>query len=109
MSIKYTQATLDKIVKVLEEGGYVLRLEKGNFNSGYCVLEHKKVVVVNKFLDMEGRINTLMDILSLLKIDSHTLSAESKKIYEKALKEADGKSLEEDNSDNPQEGKQENQ
>lgn len=87
MPIKYSQAVLDKIIKLLEEAGYELRFEKGNFNSGFCILEHKKVVVVNKFLDLEGRINTLSDILSLLKIDPNMLSAESRKLYEQAIKE----------------------
>jgi hypothetical protein len=91
MAIKYTQSTLDKIEKVLDEGGYVLRFEKGTFNSGYCVLEHKKVVVVNKFLDLEGRINTLMDILGLLRLEPHALSPESQKIYALAAKESAGK------------------
>lgn len=87
MPIKYSQAVLDKIIKLLEEAGYELRFEKGNFNSGFCILEHKKVVVVNKFLDLEGRISTLSDILSLLKIDPNMLSAESRKLYEQAIKE----------------------
>ncbi|TAN17183.1 MAG: hypothetical protein EPN37_06925 [Chitinophagaceae bacterium] len=87
MPIRYSQAVLDKIIKLLDEAGYELRFEKGNFNSGFCILEHKKVVVVNKFLDLEGRINTLSDILSLLKIDPNMLSAESRKLYEQAIKE----------------------
>lgn len=88
MPIKYSQAILDKMIKLLNEAGYELRFEKGNFNSGFCILEHKKVVVVNRFLDLEGRINTLSDIIPLLKIDPNMLSVESKKLYELALKEA---------------------
>lgn len=88
MPVKYSQTVLDKTIKLLEEAGYELLFEKGNFNSGYCILEHKKVVVINKFLDLEGRINTLSDILSLLKIDTNMLSPESKKLYEQAIKES---------------------
>ncbi|MBL0054097.1 MAG: hypothetical protein IPP29_22730 [Bacteroidetes bacterium] len=43
-----------------------MRYEKGNFKSGYCVLETKKVVVVNKFVTLENKINTLVEILNLL-------------------------------------------
>ena len=93
MAIKYTQATLDKIIKVLDEVGYVLRFEKGNFNSGYCILEHKKVVVVNKFLDMEGRINTLSDILVLMNINKELLSPDSVKMVSLLEKEAEAKTL----------------
>lgn len=91
MPVKYTQATLDKVIKTLDEIGYVVRFEKGNFNSGYCILEHKKVVVINKFLDLEGRINTLLDILAGMEIDKNTMSEASQRMYEQALSEAAGK------------------
>jgi len=79
--MKYTQTTLDKLQAVVEESGYVLRYEKGTFQSGYCVLEDKKVVVLNKFLQTEGRINTMLDLIPHLAINTELLSEESKKIY----------------------------
>lgn len=79
--MKYTQTTLDKLQKIVEEAGYVLRYERGTFQSGYCILEDKKVVVLNKFLQLEGRINTLIDLIPQLAIDSENLSEESKRIY----------------------------
>ena len=79
--MKYTQTTLDKLEKITDEAGYVLRYERGTFQSGYCILESKKVVVLNKFLQIEGRINTLVDILPQLDINSDQLSEESKKLY----------------------------
>jgi len=82
MTIKYNPTTLDKFEKVVEESGYVLRYERGTFQSGYCILEQKKVVVLNKFLQTEGRINTLLDLIPQLKIDTSVLTPESKKLYE---------------------------
>lgn len=79
--MKYTQTTLDKLEAVVEESGYVLRYERGNFQSGYCILEARKVVVLNKFLQVEGRINTMLDLIPLLEINREMLSDESKKIY----------------------------
>jgi hypothetical protein len=79
--MKYTQSTLDKLEKIVEEAGYVLRYERGTFQSGYCILEQKKVVVLNKFLQTEGRINTLLDLIPLLEIRFELLSEESKKLY----------------------------
>jgi hypothetical protein len=79
--MKYTQATLDKLETIVEEAGYVLRYERGTFQSGYCILEERKVVVLNKFLQIEGRINTLFDLISQLAINTRLLSEESKKIY----------------------------
>jgi hypothetical protein len=83
--MKYNQTALDKIEKVLDEAGYVVRYERGNFQSGYCILEDRKVVVLNKFLQLEGRINTLIDIVPQLSIQAELLSPEAKKVYEEIL------------------------
>ncbi|MFZ9661156.1 MAG: hypothetical protein ACO29O_04695 [Chitinophagaceae bacterium] len=87
MSIKFNPVTLSKVEKMIEEAGYVIRYERGTFQSGYCILEQKKVVVLNKFLQTEGRINTLIDILPILDIKSDLLSAEQKKLYEELMAE----------------------
>ncbi|HZJ60018.1 MAG TPA: hypothetical protein VFD24_07060 [Chitinophagaceae bacterium] len=79
--MKYTQSTLDKLEKIVGEAGYVIRYERGTFQSGYCILEQKKVVVLNKFLQTEGRINTLIDLIPQLDIQPGTLSEDSKKIH----------------------------
>ena len=79
--MKYTQSTLDKLEKIVDEAGYVTRYERGTFQSGYCILEQKKVVVLNKFLQTEGRINTLIDLIPQLDIQTEKLSEESKKLY----------------------------
>lgn len=79
--MKYTESTLDKLQKIAEQAGYVLRYERGTFQSGYCILENKKVVVLNKFLQTEGRINTLIELIPQLEVNTELLSEESKKIY----------------------------
>jgi hypothetical protein len=79
--MKYTQTTLDKLESIPEQSGYVLRYERGTFQSGYCILEEKKVVVLNKFLQIEGRINTLVDLIPQLDINTEILTDESKKLY----------------------------
>ncbi len=79
--MKYTQTTLDKLEKIVEDSHYVLRYERGTFQSGFCILESKKVVVLNKFLQMEGRINTMMDLIPQLEIQTEVLTDELKKIY----------------------------
>ena len=83
--MRYNQSTLDKIEKVLDEAGYVLRYERGNFQSGYCILEERKVIVLNKFLQMEGRINTLVDLIPQLTISTEQLTPGAKKVYEDVL------------------------
>jgi hypothetical protein len=79
--MKYTQNTLDKLEAITGQSGYVLRYERGTFQSGYCILEQKKVVVLNKFLQLEGRINTLVELIPQLEINTDLLTEESKKLY----------------------------
>ncbi|MBM3412891.1 MAG: hypothetical protein FJY19_05875 [Bacteroidetes bacterium] len=83
--MKYTQTTLDKLEAIPEQAGYVLRYERGTFQSGYCILESKKVVVLNKFLATEGRINTLIDLIPQLQIDPGHLSEESARLHKEVL------------------------
>ncbi|HEY1115982.1 MAG TPA: hypothetical protein VGE66_20610 [Chitinophagaceae bacterium] len=80
--MKYTQTTLDKIEKIVEECGYIVRYERGSFQSGYCILEQRKVVVLNKFLQLEGRINTLIDLIPQLQINAEALTPDSRKWYD---------------------------
>jgi hypothetical protein len=79
--MKYTQTTLDKLEAIPEQAGYILRYERGTFQSGYCILEDRKVVVLNKFLQTEGRINTLLELIPQLDIGTDILTDDSKKLY----------------------------
>jgi len=83
--MKYTQITLDKLESVVEEAGYILRYERGTFQSGYCILEDKKVVVLNKFLQLEGRINTMLELIPQLEINTELLNDDTKKIHNEVL------------------------
>ena len=83
--MKYNQTTLQKLENILEESGYIVRYERGSFQSGYCILEDKNIVVLNKFLNPEGRINTLMDLISTLQIKYDLLTIDSQKMYEELL------------------------
>ncbi|HMW25909.1 MAG TPA: hypothetical protein PLT49_10355 [Ferruginibacter sp.] len=83
--MKYTQHTLDKIERIAEESGYVIRYERGTFQSGYCILQNKKVIVINKFFQTEGRINTLIDLMPQLDINFDALTHESQHMYEEVM------------------------
>ena len=81
----YTQTTLNKVEGLIEESGYIVRYERGSFQSGFCILEDRKVVVLNKFLQLEGRINTLIDLVPQLRIEAEALTAESKKWFDEIM------------------------
>lgn len=66
MTIKYTKNFLDKLENVFAASDYILRYEKGNFKSGYCVLKENRIVIINKYYTLEGKINALVDIIKEL-------------------------------------------
>jgi hypothetical protein len=85
MSFKYTPNTLKKLEQLFEEMSYIIRYEKGNFNSGYCLLEEKKIVVINRFLNIEGKINALAEIVPTISVTESDLSGEMLKFYHQLL------------------------
>ncbi len=84
--MKFNQQTLQKLEAILSQSDYVMRYERGNFQSGWCLLEAKKVVVLNKFLDVEGRINTLLDLIPQITIHYDKLTIESQRLFDEVNK-----------------------
>ncbi|WP_158861443.1 hypothetical protein [Lunatibacter salilacus] len=80
MAVKYTKTYLEKIELLFSETTYHLRYEKGSFKSGYCILKNNKVIIVNKYFTLEGKINALLDILKELQLNP--MSFENKKAQE---------------------------
>ena len=84
--MKLTQTTLDKLEDILGESEFVVRYERGNFQSGWCLLEAKRIVVFNKFLNLEARINTLLELIPVLDIQFDKLTHDSQKLYTEVQK-----------------------
>jgi hypothetical protein len=80
--IRYTRYSLKKLEKLFSELDYTIRYERGNFQSGYCIVEQRNIAVINKFYDTEGRINVLLEILASLSVDPKQLEAASAKFYQ---------------------------
>jgi hypothetical protein len=91
--MKFNQHTLDQLESILEESGYVVRYERGNFQSGFCILELKKVVVLNKFLSLEGRVQTVLDLLPQVNISVDLLTDRSQRLYAEVLSMAAAKEI----------------
>ncbi len=85
--LKYTKHTLQKMEELLEEIGYEVRTGKGSFSTGYCILESKKVVVINKYHSTEARILSLLEILKHIEVDTDDLEDKSQKYYEQLVGE----------------------
>ena len=81
MQIKYSKQFLNKLEDFFTETDYILRYEKGNFQSGYCILKDTKIALVNKFYTTEGKINCLIDILKSIELDKSKLSDKTLSLF----------------------------
>jgi len=68
-----TTHTLEKLELLLKSAGYRVRYEKGNFKTGACMLLSSKVIVVNKFSNLESKIHALTELIRELDIDLNLL------------------------------------
>ena len=81
MRIKYTTHFLSKLEDLFSESTYILRFEKGNFQSGYCVLNESKIAIVNKYFPLEGKINSLIEIIRSVELNPEGLERRPFKRY----------------------------
>jgi len=85
----YTKHFLNKLEDLYSETDYHLRYEKGNFKSGYCLLNSKKIAIVNKYYSLDGKINCLIEMLKEIEVNPDKLSAKNKKLYLELIKITD--------------------
>jgi len=68
-----TTHTLEKMELLLKSAGYKVRYEKGNFKTGACLLLNSKMIVVNRFSNLESKILSLTELLRDLEVDHNLL------------------------------------
>lgn len=83
MAFRYNQSTLSILESIMKSNKYIVRYEKGSFQSGYCILENKRVAVINKFYDTEARINALVEIMQQIELTSDELDEKQMEIFNK--------------------------
>lgn len=86
MGLTYTQHTLDKLESLLKSLGFKLRYEKGNFKTGACILEQSRMIIVNRFSNLENKILSLADLLRNTETED-TLLDEKQKAFLYLLKQ----------------------
>jgi len=80
MALKYNKSTLKKLEAILTASHFTVRYERGQFKSGYCLLRDKKIIIINRFYDTKGRIESLLDIIQQVDIQESELDAPSKEL-----------------------------
>ena len=84
--ITNTPKNLDKLESLFKVFGYKIRYEKGTFKTGSCVLQHTKVIVINRFANLEVKIQSLIQLLQELPVNPHLLDAKEQAFYQSLIK-----------------------
>ncbi len=77
----------------------MVRYERGNFKSGYCVLKDTKLVLVNNFLPVDGRVNCLLELVQQLPLNTESMSEKNQKLMHQLRQPASGQTEIEFNSE----------
>lgn len=76
--IPFTQHSLDKLEALFKALDYRVRYEKGNFKTGACILQNSRVIVVNRFSNIEAKLLALLELLKRMEIDTNLLDEKQK-------------------------------
>ncbi len=68
-----TTHTLEKMELLLKTAGYKVRYEKGNFKTGACLLQNSKIIVINRFSNLESKVLSIAELLRELEVDHNLL------------------------------------
>lgn len=80
--IKYTNHFLARLEDLIAESDYMLRYEKGNFKSGYCILNDTKIIIINKYYAIDGKINCLLEIIKNVDLNISSFTEKNRKLYQ---------------------------
>ena len=83
MEIKLTKQFQNKLESILISQDYKVRFEKGNFKSGYCIINKNKIVIINKYFTIEGKINSLIEIINKINIQKKKCTNNQIKLIKK--------------------------
>ena len=81
MKIKYSIKFLSLLENIFTQAGYTVRYEKGNFQAGYCLLNQQRIIVVNRYFALEGKINCLIEILKTVSWKFENLSDKEAEVF----------------------------
>lgn len=80
-NLRPTAGNLKKLEQLLESLGYKIIYEKGSFQSGYCLVNDRKMIVMNKFYKTDMRVNSLLKILAELQPNPEQFEAPQQEFY----------------------------
>lgn len=76
---------ISELIELLNELGYSVRIEKGNFKGGFCILRSQKLFLLNKNLDPSKKLTALAKGIAELENETIFIKPELREIIVKSI------------------------
>ena len=77
------EVLIDELVEVLGKLGFSVRIEKGIFKGGFCLLREQKLFLLNKNLEQDKKINILVKNIAGIGVEGIFLKPNIRELVEK--------------------------
>ena len=74
---------IEELTNVFKDMGYSVRIEKGAFKGGFCLLKEEKVFLLNRNIEQDRKINILAKNISVLGSDDIFLKPNIRELVDK--------------------------
>jgi len=76
---------INELLEIFNDLGYKIRIEKGNFKGGFCLLREEKTLLLNKNLEQDKKISFLLITLSEIGVDDIYIKPHIREMIENQL------------------------
>lgn len=83
----------DELSVIVKKIGYSIRHDRGQFQSGYCIVNEKKLILFNRYTPLETKINVLVKCILTNEIDGVFIKPAIREFIENESKYIDNENL----------------
>jgi hypothetical protein len=76
---------INELLEMFNKIGYKVRIEKGNFKGGFCLLREERTLLLNRTLEQDKKINFLLKTIADIGIDDIYIKPHIREMIENQL------------------------
>ncbi len=74
---------IKELVEILDKLGFSVRVEKGSFKGGFCLLREQKIFLLNRNLEQDKKINVLLKNIAGIGVEGLYLKPNIRELIDK--------------------------
>lgn len=78
--MRITKKLEKNLIDFLAKQGYQVRIDKGKFHGGYCLVYEERIILINRYSTLEDRVRLLLDLLETLPLNEELFDEEDKRL-----------------------------